>query len=371
MKKILVVEDAQALRRDIMEMLGYEGYDVQGAENGLVGVECARGYNPDLIICDIMMPGLDGFGVLNELRKEAATATIPFIFLTARTERGDVRQGMEMGADDYLTKPFTAAELLKTVNARLHKHEIVQEKAEHKMTELRGNLMMALPHELRTPLNVIMGFSDLLMLDADTMEPARVVDVARYINNSAMRLYRLVENYLLYMQLQVLSFNREQRQRILSAGTTGNIKDVIEEQSRLRARDPHPPTQARVDDLQVNAEAAPALKIAEEYVRKIMEELIDNACKFSSPGTPIAVTGERRDHHYAISVRDEGEGMTLDQIDSIGAYMQFERRIREQQGAGLGLIISKQLADLHDGTFTISSTPGKGTTVTITLPFEA
>jgi len=94
MKKILVVEDAQSLRKDIVEMLGFEGFEAIGAENGLVGVDRARQVLPDLIICDIMMPGLDGYGVLEELRKDTLTSTIPFIFLTARTDRVDVRQGM-------------------------------------------------------------------------------------------------------------------------------------------------------------------------------------------------------------------------------------------------------------------------------------
>lgn len=368
MKKILVVEDAQALRRDIVEMLGYEGYDVQGAENGLVGVDCARAYHPDLIICDIMMPGLDGFGVLDELRKDPVTSTIPFIFLTARTERGDVRHGMEMGADDYLTKPFTAAELLKTVNTRLEKHITVKKKADREKDELRSSILLALPHELRTPLNVIMGFSDLLILDAETMEAARVTDVARYINNSAMRLYRLVENYLLYMQLEVLALNRDEKDRVISGGMTDSPQQVLKEQAAFRARSPHPPSQAREADLQVIADDGPSIQIAQDYVKKIVEELVDNACKFSKPDTPILVKGETRGSQYAISVTDQGDGMTEEQIDSVGAYMQFERRIREQQGVGLGLVICRQLADIHNGTFTITSKRGQGTTVTVTMP---
>ena len=113
MKKILVVEDEQSLRKDIIEMLTYEGFDVIGAENGRVGIEEAQRHLPDLIICDIMMPEINGYDVLAELRKEGKTATIPFIFLTARTDKLDRRQGMEQGADDYLTKPFAIRELLR------------------------------------------------------------------------------------------------------------------------------------------------------------------------------------------------------------------------------------------------------------------
>src|SRR5690348_3314554 len=136
MKKILVVEDAQSLRKDILEMLGFEGFHAIGAENGLIGVQRAREFLPDLVICDIMMPEMDGYGVLEELRKDATTATIPFIFLTARTDRTDMRQGMELGADDFLTKPFHAVELLATVRTRLRKREILNQIAERRMEDL-------------------------------------------------------------------------------------------------------------------------------------------------------------------------------------------------------------------------------------------
>ena len=175
MKKILVIEDAQSLRRDILEMLRFEGYDVVGAEDGLVGVDRAREEMPDLIICDIMMPGRDGYGVLEELRRDPLTTSIPFIFLTARTDRVDVRQGMELGADDYLTKPFTASELLATVTTRLEKRTQISQIADRKLDDLRENIILALPHELRTPLNVILGFSDLMMTDYNAMEDRKSV----------------------------------------------------------------------------------------------------------------------------------------------------------------------------------------------------
>lgn len=155
--KILVIEDAHALRKDILEMLSFENYDVRGAENGLLGVQAAREYRPDLIICDIMMPELDGYGVLAELQKDKTQATTPFIFLTARTDKGDVRQGMELGANDYLTKPFTATELINAVKTQLDKWGRIVEQSQTKLEDLRENIILALPHELRTPISVRTG----------------------------------------------------------------------------------------------------------------------------------------------------------------------------------------------------------------------
>lgn len=124
MKKcILIIEDNTDIRESTAEILELSGYTVQQAINGKVGVELAIQYKPDLILCDIMMPELDGYGVLYMLSKNTGTDTIPFIFLTAKAERVDFRKGMEMGADDYLTKPFDDIELLNAIESRLGKHE--------------------------------------------------------------------------------------------------------------------------------------------------------------------------------------------------------------------------------------------------------
>lgn len=122
-KKILIIEDNEDIRESSIEILELAGYDVLQAENGKIGVEIAQQQLPDMILCDIMMPELDGYGVLYLLSKNQETANIPFIFLTAKAERADMRKGMEMGADDYLTKPFDDMELLNTIESRFHKKE--------------------------------------------------------------------------------------------------------------------------------------------------------------------------------------------------------------------------------------------------------
>lgn len=124
MKKILIIEDNPEIRENTQEILELAGYQALTAENGKVGVDLASKEKPDLIICDIMMPELDGYGVLHILSKKPETSAIPFIFVTAKTERADIRKGMELGADDYLTKPFDDTELLSAIEARLKKNEI-------------------------------------------------------------------------------------------------------------------------------------------------------------------------------------------------------------------------------------------------------
>ncbi len=127
MKKILVIEDEEFVRENILELLDAEGFDVFGAQNGHIGVDLAKAKMPDLILCDVMMPGLDGYGVLTTIRQDPLMAAIPFIFLTAKAAKADFRQGMELGADDYITKPFTRAELLGAIGTRLKKQAAVEE----------------------------------------------------------------------------------------------------------------------------------------------------------------------------------------------------------------------------------------------------
>lgn len=124
--KILVIEDDRIMRENTAELLELSGFEVETAENGKLGVQKVEEFTPDLIVCDIMMPELDGYGVLYILSKDPKTASIPFIFLTAKSEKVDFRKGMTLGADDYLTKPFDEMELLNAIESRLKKYEIIK-----------------------------------------------------------------------------------------------------------------------------------------------------------------------------------------------------------------------------------------------------
>src|SRR5690606_23872453 len=127
MKRILIIEDDTVLRENIAEILSLARYDVTTASDGKKGVNAAKQHLPDVIICDIMMPELDGYGVLEALSKDETTKQIPFIFLSAKTERQDIRKGMDLGADDYITKPFEESELLGAIRSRLARVAILNE----------------------------------------------------------------------------------------------------------------------------------------------------------------------------------------------------------------------------------------------------
>ena len=126
MKKILIIEDNKDVRENIIDMLELAGYTVFSAMNGKLGIELTTKLHPDVILCDIMMPELNGFEVLSQLNENNQTSSIPFIFLTAKTEKSDMRKGMNLGADDYLTKPFTERELIDAIESRLKRHNFLK-----------------------------------------------------------------------------------------------------------------------------------------------------------------------------------------------------------------------------------------------------
>ena len=144
MKKILIIEDNEEVRENTSEILELSNYKVFTAENGKIGVEIAKKEKPDLIVCDIMMPVLDGYGVLHLLSKNEETSGIPFIFLTAKSEKTDFRKAMDLGADDYLTKPFDGTELLNSVKARLEKSAHLKKLYNNTSAEVEAFIIRAL-----------------------------------------------------------------------------------------------------------------------------------------------------------------------------------------------------------------------------------
>ena len=368
MSKLIVIDDELAVRNNLVEMFELEGYEVIGAENGRAGVLLARQHLPDLIVCDIMMPELDGFGVLEELRQDFATATIPFIFLTARADKTDLRQGMSLGADDYLVKPFTRDEILTAISVRLAKQAVVAQKMQSRLDDLRANITLALPHELRIPLTSILGASDLLMEEAPALPLRDIQDLARNINAAGMRLQDLIMNFLLYAEL-ALAIKDPEFAVTIKDSSPCYVESVVAEIAREQARRAH-----READLKLDVEPA-AVWLGTVYLGKLIKEIINNAFKFSQPGRSVRVVGRPENspsqpgiRTYQLTVEDHGRGMTPEQISSVGAYLQFERRRHEQQGQGLGLIIAKWIAELHGGQLDIESAYGEGSAVHIRLP---
>ncbi len=361
MNKILIIEDEDDIRDIIVEILTAHGYQVIDTDNGETGINLAIAHHPDLILCDIMMPGMDGYEVLRQLHGNPSTDMISFIFLTAKAAKEDMRQAMELGADDYLTKPFTRAELLGAVKIRLEKKRLLQQQSEKKLDDLRQNLARSLPHELLTPLNGILGFAKLLSDQATKITADELKEMSEMIETSAWRLHRTIQNFLLHAQLEIM---RQEPQRLESflRGETGSTQLILQVIAQKKAQEFN-----RTEDLHLDLEDTP-LPVAENWLSKIAKELIDNAFKFSQPGSIVAVKTRINAPEFILTVCDRGRGMTAQQIANVGAYVQFERQLYEQQGSGLGLVIAQELTEFSGGRISIESSPEKGTTVSAIFP---
>ena len=362
MKNILIIEDEAQIRNNIREILELSEFEAIVAENGLQGLQLAKDKHPDLIICDLMMPELDGYGVLTQLRQDITTATIPLIFLTAKSQWSDLRRGMELGADDYLTKPFQANELLQAITTRLDKKAIANEHTQEKLKHLSSSISHSLPHEINTPLNHILGISNLLVDDYNLFSQEETLEMLGLIHQAGLRLHRLTLNFIMYADLELLASDPAKIGVLRNNGLKTFVQSVIENVAVKIAHNKN-----RSADLSIEISDA-VVTISSVKLSKIAEEIIDNAFKFSQPNTPVKIIGYSSNNTFHLDIIDHGRGMTQEQIAGVWAYVQFERKIYEQQGSGLGLSIAKKLVELHGGQFSIQSIPGKETIIRIVLP---
>src|SRR4051812_8125896 len=282
MKRILVIDDEEWLREMVHLALSQRGYEVLEAGNGASGIEIAQKQLPDLVLCDVNMEKVDGYNTLSSLRNEPATAAIPFILMTGLADSAGMRHGMELGADDYLPKPFTIDALYAAVEARLKKVKTVRQKAKKKLSDLRDNISLMLPHELRTPLNGILAYGEILAADAATLPATEVAEMGQVIYESGRRLERLIENFLIYAQIELLSTDPQKALALRKKQTLAPAM-LIEKHAVDQAHLAH-----RQGDLTLTLQDRP-MQMSEEYLAKIVSELVQNAFKFSQPGTPVRV----------------------------------------------------------------------------------
>ncbi len=361
MDQILVIDDQADLREAVALVLREHGYEVLEAEDGETGVELAHSNQPNLILCDIEMPKLNGYQTYYELQRNASTSGIPFIFLSARSDHTEVREGMTLGANDYIPKPFAAEDLLRAVDTQLRKRKETIRVAERKLDDLRASISLSLPHELRTPLHSILGFSDYLATQCAVLKASEIREMSLKIHEAGKRLHRALENFLAYAQTEVLISDPHKVAAIRKERTQG-VHLLLTELAESKASD-----YAREEDLSIETVEATAA-VSERNFLKIAEELVDNAFKFSDSGTPIAISLEQKGSHLFLFISDQGRGMTKEQIDNVGAYMQFDRRVYEQKGFGLGLVLAKRLTELYGGELIVKSTADEGTTVVALIP---
>ncbi|MGE5352648.1 MAG: response regulator [Acidobacteriota bacterium] len=351
MAGILVVEDDLSTRSNLIQLLERSGYSVLSAQSAEIALEMMENETPDLIISDIMMPGMDGYEFLRRVNGDNSPDHIPFIFLTARSEISDYRQGMLAGGDDYITKPFKAHDLLRSVEVRLKK----KEKSERKLEEFKSSITHNISHEFRTPLVPIIGYSQMIKENYWHLGPAEVLEMTEEIQSSGSWMLKMIEKFLLLLELEESS-SAEMNENFCHALEV--VHELTEHIASLNNR---------TDDLHLNLKAA---KVALERrdLERIITELLENSFRFSSAGSPVEIISYSDECFHVITVKDSGKGMSPDQLKKISAFFQFSRQGGHHAGLGLGLAIVKKLADKNRASLSIESAPGLYTKIVLKLP---
>ena len=329
------------------------GYHVIEANSGSVALKMAQQHLPDLILSDIHMPGGDGSTLLHDLRNDPELKSKQIVLMTGKPEQSTPRRIMEEGADDFLAKPATMEALLGCVKARFSRASISWRVEDGTLANLRSAVPANLPHEFFTPMAGIIGLMEILRSSYADLTPAEIEDIHTDVYRSALRLNRTLRNYLLILEIQTAS--AKPLSKPLSPGQLEeSINSGVEEALRLNERR---------DDVTIRVKPC-AIAVKPADLSRMVEELVDNAFKFSRLGTPVVVElGEGR-----LLVTDEGRGLTSEEIGSIGAFQQFDRKKYEQQGLGLGLILVRKICESSGATFSLESQSGKGTRAQIAFP---
>lgn len=362
-EKILVIEDEQGIRENIQELLEAKGFKVRTAANGKQGLQEAQNFLPHLVICDVMMPKMDGFKLLEMVRKTPSIQNVPFIFLTARIDKNDIRKGMELGADDFLTKPFTYKELLSAVVTRLNRqNKIVGEYSKVKH-ELDTNIFSTYYHEFNTPLHGILGGINLLMNARGSFSEKQSDELLGSILKSGLRLNHSLANLMLFEEIKRAEVYTELLPMFSNGVSKGNWVSKINNELVTMSREIY----NRTSDLNIELELVD-LGINQEYLLRVILELVDNAFKFSKTGQKVVVKGWMENDDYQIEVNDLGRGFILNSLDEIKPFQQFNRKHYEQQGLGIGLYLVKRLLELNNGKLQILAREEEGTSIRMQIP---
>lgn len=357
--KVLIIDDDNGLREALMIMVEQAGFEVRGAASVPEGWDEIFRFNPDLVVSDINMKPLDGFELLAMIRKHPSISHLPVIIMTVESARTRMRKGMQLGADDYLDKPFASSELVTAIQTQLNKRKLVRAVIDKHVEELRTNIATALPSELNTPLAVILGLAEVIL--ENTRLPDDVRQLADGIIKAGQRMHRITNNFLLFAQCEQLAHDEAALAEIRQENITAT-KGLLADHARAVALQV-----GRADDLVLDLEEGGAA-IAANYLAKIQNELLDNAFKYSAPGKPVVVKTRVVEGRFELSITDQGRGFPAAATREIGAFRQFDRKQREQQGVGFGLVIARRLTEMHDGQLRIESRSEGGATVVVSLP---
>jgi len=354
--KILIVDDIPTNIQVLGSVLRKDGYEVAFTDNGQDAINMAKSNLYDLILLDIMMPNMDGFEVCKTLKQFPGSKDIPIIFLTAKTDSESLVKGFELGAVDYLTKPFKAAELL----ARVKTHTSLKFATEQliKSNAMKDKLFSIIAHDLRGPVGNFGAALEILIENLDTFNKEALSEILLDLKKSATRSFELLQN--------LLKWARSQNNTIEFSPTLQNLNNIILENIDLlksSATQKHITIKAEIQDK--------TFVFADENMLKtILRNLLSNAIKFSFNNGQVIVKTTKSGNCAEIVVKDFGVGIKDENLQKIlTTHEHFSTfGTANEKGTGLGLNLCKDFIERNGGKITIESKEGKGTEIHFTLP---
>jgi two-component system sensor histidine kinase/response regulator len=363
--KVLIVDDTPA-NIDVLDLfLEKEGYKISVAQSGESALDLASRISPDLILLDVMMPGIDGFETCLRLKANVKTQDIPIIFITARNEPTDIVKGFSVGGVDYITKPFSQEE----VCARIHLHlklKTLMADLEAKnsklaqLNDLKNKFLGMASHDLRNPISTIQGFSKIMLDHGETLAEDAKKEFLQSIHK--------VSNDMLALLGDLLNISTIESGKLDLQLKPGSFQQLVEE---------------RVSMYQVIAERkniATHLDIEEitnfsfdaHRISQVIDNLLSNAIKFSPAGKEIYIWLGQKNGQAKFSVRDQGPGISPEDQDKLFKHFQKlkARPTADESSHGLGLAIAKKMVEAHEGKITVQSTPGSGATFSFEIPLR-
>ncbi len=379
---ILIVDDNSVSIRMLVHVLKKKEYDLAISRNGSQALNMLEDIHPDLILLDIMMPDLDGFKVCRTLKDNSRTKEIPIIFLTAKEETEDLVQAFEIGAVDYVTKPFNGLELLARVQTHLDlkfardtQKELlikleenlneIKEKNEklEELNKIKNEFLGMAAHDLRNPLGVIQVTSEYLLIsDLNDNMSEEQVDLLREINTSSEYMRDMLNELLDITAIESGQLKLE----IKVEDYINFLKHIIKLNKPLADR------KEISLELDVN-DTIPPMNFDRNKITQVLNNLITNAIKFSWPDTEISVEVRKEKDYIITGIIDQGQGIPSDEINNM--FKPFQKTSVKatagERSTGLGLAITKKIVEGHGGKISVESHVGKGTKFYFTLPITA
>jgi two-component system, sensor histidine kinase and response regulator len=344
--KILVIEDESNVRENLVELLEAENFEVFSAENGFEGISLAQEHHPDLILCDITMPVLDGYDVLSNLRQDPEIAITPFIFLTAMAATDEIRQGMNLGADDYLTKPFSRQGLLTAIQTRLSKQNIYNHNTDALLRDIGDRFSYSISEKIFNPLDEILGASKIFIQDADSIMSSDIKELGDHIQANTKFLKRAILNVFMYLNMELLFRNPEALKVIQNIYTMrpGDFIFMISMQMAKKYE--------CSKSLTVNTSNA-RLKIATNDWKKIIEESLDFIFSLPQKNSSTNIEANIVEDIFQYSVCFKTDELPLDLFQKVSQNKTQNQAFYEDLDPGLGLLIIHFIVKLYDGKFSI------------------